>query len=437
MSTLTQSEQTVLFQKLLEQHYKLNSEKGPLQKAKDKAWDHFRTIGLPKYRDEVYRYVPLKNLFANTYSMAQSKTLNAASVAPFILPECAQSVLVFVNGYYQSILSNVTALPKRVTVSTLNDAMGVYGTFLNNQWTKSLKLDADPFTVLNAALHKDGAFIYIPPKTVVETPIQILQLIDIQEHHSLIMPRLHLFVGAQSEASLISSIGSLSGKNHCINQASDIAIEEDAHVHLTQINYNEPEGAWHFDSWQAALKRNSSFTTVLITDGAATVRNDYRISIIGENAHANLNGLSLLKDAREAHTHVLVDHQAPNCQSNQLFKSVLNDFSRASFEGKILVQQAAQKTNAFQLNNNLLLSDRANASSKPNLEIFADDVKASHGATVGQLDPDQLFYMQTRGFSKAAAQNMLVYSFSKEVIDLIKLPSLQYNISQRAKEVSS
>jgi Fe-S cluster assembly protein SufD len=142
----------------------------------------------------------------------------------------------------------------------------------------------------------------------------------------------------------------------------------------------------------------------------------------------------MLNEKRESHIHVLIDHQAPNCRSFQLYKGVVNDFSRSSFEGKILVRQAAQKTDAFQLNNNLLLSDRAHADSKPNLEIFADDVKASHGATVGQLDEEQLFYMQTRGFSKAEAQNMLVYSFSKELLDMIPIESVVNSMNARAKK---
>lgn len=141
----------------------------------------------------------------------------------------------------------------------------------------------------------------------------------------------------------------------------------------------------------------------------------------------------MLADKREAHTHIFMEHQAPHCRSFQLFKSVLNDFSRSSFEGKIMVRQAAQKTEAFQLNNNLLLSDHAHADSKPNLEIFADDVKASHGATVGQLDIDQLFYMKTRGFSDQAAKNLLIFGFCEQVVEMITLPSLREEISARTR----
>jgi Fe-S cluster assembly protein SufD len=152
-----------------------------------------------------------------------------------------------------------------------------------------------------------------------------------------------------------------------------------------------------------------------------TTRHDYRVAMSGENSEALLHGLLTLKDRREAHNNILIDHQAPHCRSNQLFKGVLSDVSRSSFEGKILVRQEAQKTEAFQLNNNLLLSERANADSKPNLEIFADDVKASHGATIGQLNAEHLFYLKTRGLRDIEAKKLLVNGFCREILDLIPI----------------
>ena len=153
-----------------------------------------------------------------------------------------------------------------------------------------------------------------------------------------------------------------------------------------------------------------------MTEGAKTVREDYKIALNGENGEADLNGLWVLKEKNECHVNVMIEHVAPHCRSNQLFKGVLDDFARSSFEGKIWVRKEAQKTDAFQLNNNLLLSDHANADSKPNLEIFADDVKASHGSTMGQVDEEQLFYLKTRGFSKEVAEKFLVRAFCQEVL---------------------
>jgi Fe-S cluster assembly protein SufD len=434
MSLPSTSDQTSIFQMLLEKHYSQLVNNSAMQKYQTKAWDHFLSLGLPTKNNDVFRYVPLKQLFSQSFGLSKPTAVTAAQVAPYTYPECKNSLLVFVNGHYQPVLSNISALPKNVVISPLQDALRTYNALLNNQWSKFLKEETDPFTTLNAALHQDGGFIYLPPKSIVEAPIQILHIIDINDAPLFIMPRLHIFVGSQSEVTFATCTTVLSGSNYCFNQAIEFAVEDDAHVKHLQMAMDTSSEGWHLDSIRATLKRNCTFKTICLTDGGSTVRHDYRVTMTGENSEASLNGLWMLNEKRESHIHVLIDHQAPNCRSFQLYKGVVNDFSRSSFEGKILVRQAAQKTDAFQLNNNLLLSDRAHADSKPNLEIFADDVKASHGATVGQLDEEQLFYMQTRGFSKAEAQNMLVYSFSKELLDMIPIESVVNSMNARAKK---
>lgn len=435
MTTLGQN-QSQNFQELLEQHFRVSAKDGGLlQKPREKAWDHFLALGLPTKRTEVYQYVRLKDLFSQSYILSKPSDLSHADIASYIYPECTDSLIVFVNGHYQPGLSKTQGLPKRLVVANLNDAARTYGAFLNNQWAKTIQEETDPFAILNAALSRDGAFIYLPPKSVVETPMQVLQIVHGSDGsngnngHMLMQPRLQVFVGSQSEVSIISSLatipGSGSSNGFCFNYAADLTIEEDAHVKYTQISCDVPKDAWILDAVRARLKRNSTLKAVNVTTGSATVRNDFHVILTGENAEASLNGIWMLSDKCEAHTNVLMDHQAPNCRSMQLFKGVLDDFSRSSFEGKIHVRQIAQKTEAYQLNNNLLLSDRANADSKPNLEIFADDVKASHGATVGQLDQEQLFYMKCRGFAEKDAKKMLVRSFCKEVLDLLPIQSIQ------------
>lgn len=336
------------------------------------------------------------------------------------------------NGHFQPALSNTSALSARLIIQPLHEAIRTYGTFLNNQWARSIKEEIDPFAVLNAALHQQGVFVYAPPKYQAECPIQILHVADAGDLPMFMNPRAQFFLGAQSSLNVVSSHLNLSGNSYFVNQAADFSFEDGAAAHYTQSTDVLPDSIWHFDAARAFLKRDGLFKTVSVTEGSATVRNDYRVVLGNDNSEALLNGLWMLSQKNEAHTHVLMDHQAPNCRSLQLFKGVLNDLSNSSFEGKILVRQAAQKTQAFQLNNNLLLSDRAHADSKPNLEIFADDVKASHGATVGQLDQEQLFYLATRGFSKHEAKNILVYGFCQEVIEMIPIPSLKKAIAHRA-----
>ena len=425
------------FHSLLESHYQQVASEDSLKKVRAKAWELYNHVGLPTKKAEVFRYIPLRQLFAQTYHAAHPTLINLDTIAPYIYPECRQSVLVFVNGHFAPQLSNTQALPDRIEISSLQDAMGTYSSFLNNHWTKAMKEETDAFACANVALHRDGAFIYVTPKTIVDAPVQVLHVIDTQDKTMLMMPRLHVFVGAHAQLNLFSSSIQISGSGYCVNQVADLHLEEGARLHYSQLNNNLASEAWHLEALRAHLKRDSVLNTVSVTTGSNTIRQDYRVVLAGENSEAFLNGVCMLNDKRESHTNILIEHQAPHCRSNQLFKGVLNDFARSSFEGKIYVHQAAQKTEAFQLNKNLLLSDRAHADSKPNLEIFADDVKATHGATMGQLDSEQLFYMRARGIPDAEAKNLLIYGFCQEVLDKCILPSLHLNLSKQAKSYLS
>lgn len=418
------------FHALLESYFRQMTAVEPLQKVKAKAWSRYMEAGLPTRRSEVFRYVNLRRLFGGSYAMAEPNSQVDQPLSPLSYPESRESVLVFVNGHYRPDMSSFKALPAKAIVLPMQEAFKTYGSFLNNHWSKALKDETDPFVLLNGALHSHAAFVYLPPKTVCEVPLHIVNIIQSSQPALLAMPRVLVFAGAQSQINVVSSLRLDSGKPHFINMAVDFAVEEDAHVRYTQNALGIGEEQWCFDATRATLKRNSTFRTVQFTDGGAGVRHDYRVALTGENAEAVLSGCWMLENKKEAHVHVLMDHQAPYCRSMQLFKGVLNGTSESSFEGKIYVRQAAQKTEAFQLNHNLILSERANAQSKPNLEIFADDVKASHGATVGQLDKEQLFYMKSRGFSDADAKNLLIRGFCKEVFDSITQPSLVQRVSE-------
>lgn len=432
-----QQTQQETFQQILNTFYGAVGEGDPLQKIRAKAWEHFLGLGLPTRATDVYKYIRLKTLYSNAFVPAEVAVVSADVVGSHVLVGCEKSVLVFVNGEYMPALSNVEGLPSSVSVMPLSRAMRTYGTFLNNQWAKSVGEEKDPFAAMNMALARDGLFVYVPPKTPIETPIQVLHLVDAGDKKMLLLPRLQVFVGTQSQVDIYNTQVHLSGSGYFINQIADFAVEESAHVRFTQVAVDLPDDVWLFDAVRAGCKANSTIKTIGVTEGALTVRNDYRMAILGDNAEVELDGVWMLSRDCEAHAHVLVDHQAPNCRSRQLFKGVLRDASRSSFEGKILVRQAAQKTDAFQLNNNLLMSPDAHADSKPNLEIFADDVKASHGATVGQLDEEQLFYMKSRGFSSIEAKNILIYGFCKEVIERIALPSLRERLERRAEKYLS
>jgi len=401
-------------------------------KLREKAWDHFLELGLPNRSTEVYKYIKLRQLFAGNYQLSHSTSLTREQFEEAIYPECKQSCFVFVNGHYSEALSSTDAIPKKVAALPLQEAAKTYGAFLNNHFAKTLKEETDPFAAVNMAIFCDGLFLYIPPACELTVPIQILHVIATEHMPYYIAPRMQVFVGKGAAVDLYQTQKRINGDSYHINMVADFSLEDAAKVRLHQVMMDQ-QSVRQLDAVRARLKRDSHFTCLNVNSGAAGYRNDYRAVLTGENGEAELDGVWMLAEKKESHVNILIDHQAPHCRSRQLFKGILRDFSRSSFEGKILVRQAAQKTDAFQLNNNLLLSERAHADSKPNLEIFADDVKASHGATVGRLDDEQLFYLKSRGFSDAKAKNLLVYGYCKEIIDRIPIESLRATLKNEAE----
>ncbi len=412
----------------LEQLSSFRTQTDSLQILRDKGWSHFEKLGLPGKKQEAFRYLPLRELYQQPLALAQDAAIDKASFAQAIFPESQHSHLVFVNGYLRLDLSDITAIPKQVQILSLNDAMRTHGSFLQNRFSKSISAEQDPLVALNLSMHGNGAFVYIPPKLSIEAPIQCLYVFHSQDQNTLTLtsPRLHLFLGAHSEVKWIST-SHRSGPAQCFNALFDAAIEEGAQLNLcTRIAASDKD--WHFESLRASLKANSRLSSISVSTGGACARQDYRVTLNGEGAEAKLQGLTLLKAKAQSHSHLLVEHVAPHTQSMQRFKTLLYDTTQSSFEGKILVRKEAQKTQAYQLNNNLLLDDRAIANAKPNLEIFADDVKASHGVTVAQLDNDLLFYLKTRGISENTAKNLLTAGFCKEIIQEIPHPLLAQEI---------
>lgn len=407
-----------------------------LTPLRQKSWHAFEARGLPTRKSEAYRTIKLRHLFNQDYCSASFSSLTADQIHSWVLPECRHSVIVCINGHFSPTLSCLEAIPTKVVLSSLEEAVASYGILLQNRWAHYLKEEVDPFALLNGALHPSGLFLYLPPRVAVEAPVQLLHIAVPHEGHSssetlFIAPRLQLFAGAHSQLKLVTTHHTTGKGRYWTNQFEDFLLEEGAHLHYTQCVWEEGAGIWHFDACRAVLKRNSVLKTVCLTEGGDTIRHDYSIALEGEGAEASLIGGWQLNGKREAHVHVSMDHRAPHCRSHQLFKGVLADTSRASFTGKIIVRQAAQKTEAFQLNHNLLLGEQAHVDSTPNLEIFADDVKASHGATIGQLDPDQLFYMKTRGLSSSQARHLLLQGFFEEIIAQASLPSIRDQLRSR------
>lgn len=378
---------------------------------REKAWDHFLELGLPDKTSDAFKYVPLKRLYDLKLSLAPV-SITMETIRPYILPEAHDSYIVFSNGKFVPELSK---LPPKVVVLPMQEALKTYGPFLQGRLSKGIKEETDPFAVLNFALQPGGVFCYLPPKLKLEQPIQII-------FHScgasVYAPaRLNIFCSTESELKTISTVVG-EGVHHI---SMDAALEERAYYSHLQIS----KAAVCLSDFKATLKASSTLKHLALNSTGFLTRNRLHVTLGGENADALLQGLWSLSESHQCHTNVHVEHVAPSCHSLQKYKGVLKMQAQSSFEGKIYVHPEAQKTQAYQLNHNLLLSDAAVANAKPNLEIFADDVKASHGATMSQVDDEQLFYLQSRGLSQESARSLLIQGFIQEILDQIPYASVR------------
>ncbi|MDB2613835.1 Fe-S cluster assembly protein SufD [Chlamydiales bacterium] len=423
MTITEMDEEQQLFFNQIKTRYQTLATKDSLTRLRAKAWERLEALGLPNRKHPSFRPIKLRSLFSHQIETPNHTLVDENLVKKHLFPDMGASI-VFINGCYSKELSNLEALPNSVVIETLEESMKHYSPLLNSIFGKKIAEEVNPFALINTSCQTDGLFMYVPPKVTLERPIQVLHLVTCNDQ-SLVLPRINLFQGALSEVKIEHHTAYISGEKSFVNGMFEVMLEEGAKLHVTETLADAPKSALHFQSFRATQKRDSSLKGIFLTNGAKIARSDFSVSLIGENAEVDLSGLWILRDLLQAHIHITIDHQAPNCRSMQLFKGVLYDQSRSSFDGEIYVRQAAQQTNAYQMNNNLIMSDKARADTKPNLQIFADDVKASHGATVGQLDDDLLFYLKTRGVPKDIAQDLLIEGFCQQVIDLVPYSSLK------------
>ncbi|MCC6128084.1 MAG: Fe-S cluster assembly protein SufD [Chlamydiae bacterium] len=374
-----------------------------------KAHERCALLGAPASKSDGFSYISLSDWYEREYPKRES--FKAMETLP-ILSECKDSYLVFVDGEFDASLSKP---PEGLVALPLGSAMKSYGLFLQNRLQKQLREESDFFALLNSAYHGSGLFLYAAPGMRFLSPIQILHL---SQERVLSFPKIQIAVGKGAELQLIQT----SPKGDAIS-VIDCTLDEGARVSFYDVSLPATD-AWQMHSLRAALKRDSFFKMVSVSSGAKMVRSSFKVELMEENSEAQLCGLSLLSDASESHIHGNVIHKAPFSRSEQQFRAVLREKSRSSFEGKIFVHPEALKTESYQRSQTLLLSPDAKCFARPNLEIFADDVKASHGATVSQLNKEALFYLQSRGLKFEEASSLLVKGFAGEILSRISFPSL-------------
>lgn len=372
---------------------------------------------LPTTRTEAWKYTRLSKLgkidFKNEATTISDLDGKKVIDTPY--------TLVFVNGRFAENLSSNT-FPAGVNIQPLSTLDGI---------TTQEEFEGDIFGALNLAYLNDGLHITIEKKVLVEEPIQVIHILkgDAQLSNFKVQIDAEDF----SKATLVQGFFSEDANNSFVNYTSDIEVGNNAHFTLEKIQ-DENAGNFHIGTDSVIQDKDSTFTINTITLNGSLIRNNLNIAVNGENCTTNLNGGYILKEKQHVDNHTIVDHKVPNCNSNELYKGVMDENSTAVFNGKVFVRQDAQKINAFQSNRNVLLSDNAAVNSKPELEIYADDVKCSHGSTTGQLDDEAIYYLRARGLSRNAAVQMLVSAFIAEVIAEVKNEKVKSYIYKRLNE---
>ena len=374
------------------------------------AIERFSLLGIPTTHDEEYKYTNLKAIAGQTWRPSAA----ASAVMPdvnYAGEEAAR--LVFVDGKFVSAVGEASLAAK--LASRLADVEG--------HLTRYADFESHALTALNTAFFTDGALVEIPERAIVERPIHIVW-VSTGEAAIVCHPRTLILAGRSSQASVIESFVSLADGASWTNAVTEIVAEENArieHFHVQQ----QASSALHTGVIQGLAERSGYISTISLSFGARLARNDVRVKLNGEGAECALDGLYVVSGKQHVDHHTVIDHASPNCNSHQLYKGVLDGESRGVFNGKIFVRRDAQKTDAIQNNKNLLLSPKAEIDTKPQLEIDANDVRCTHGATIGQLDADALFYLQTRGIGAAQARHLLTYAFAADLLERVKVTPLR------------
>ena len=388
-----------------------------------KAAERFEALDFPTTRDEAWKYTSVAPILKTAWRQPlalEPAGLSLATLTPFTYAEARRSQLVFVNGHFAPEFSATIALPAGVTVGSLAQLPAETSKLVSRHLATQADYLDHTFTALNTANLHDGALIHIPRGQAVETPIHLL---FVSTENALSHPRVLIVAEENSIATVIESYVSLHQGASFSNAVTEVVTEAGAVLDHYRVQ-RESERAFHIGTTQVVQERGSRYASYVISLGAAIARHDLNIRLNDERTETEMDGLYVVTGNQHCDHHSTIDHAFPHCASKQLYKGILDDGARAVFNGVVYVREGAVQTDAKQLNKNLLLSPAAHVDTKPQLEIFADDVKCAHGATVGQLEDEQLFYLAARGISTERARALLTYGFAEDVISKIKIASV-------------
>jgi Fe-S cluster assembly protein SufD len=406
-----------------------------LEPVRRAGMERFARTGFPTSRDEEWRFTPVGPIAQGSWRpAARARAITRDELKPFIFGHPEWTNLVFVNGVFDEALSSIGVLAPRLRVGSLADALRSDGAFLAAHLGRHAPLESSPFTALSTAFIREGGLVHVPANTDVTRPVHMVFVTTKEAAGSVSHPRNLIVVERGARASVIESYVTLDpGASYWTNAVTEVVAGANSWLEHTRIQ-RESERAYHTGATHVDQQRDSHYRSFSMAMGGALARHNLHVRLNDENIETLMYGLYLSRGEQVVDNHTAIYHDQPNCRSWEVYKGVLDDRSRAVFNGKVFVKPEAQKTDAKQTNRNLLLSDHARVHTKPQLEIFADDVKCTHGATVGRLDEVALFYARSRGVPAAEAQRLLTYAFAAEVIEEVALEPVRDELERLVRE---
>jgi Fe-S cluster assembly protein SufD len=397
-----------------------------LRDLRERGAARFAAMGFPTVRQEEWRFTNVAPIASTTFRLAEKAPTNAAELTSRVrIPKTAARIVIL-NGHFAPELSSLEALPRGVVAGSLANAIAHNRPEMAH--LGQLAWEHLPLVALNTAFLEDGAFVAIAPHTVVSNPIHII-MINGGAGKTMAHPRTLIAAGANSQARIAQTFLGAAGESHFSNLVTEVSLGENANLDL-YTDQRETDTAFHLAALQVHVQRSATLRSRTVTLGGRLVRNDVVAVLGGEGAHVTLEGMYLVDGDRLVDNHTTIDHATPHCTSHELYKGILDGKARAVFNGRIIVREDAQKTDAKQTNRALLLSDEAMINSNPQLEIFADDVKCTHGAAIGQLDEEAMFYLRARGLTEREARYMLIHAYAGEVLAGIAVEPLRMQLER-------
>jgi Fe-S cluster assembly protein SufD len=402
----------------------------PIRRA---AMDRFAATGFPSARDEEWRFTPVTPIAQTswrTVGVGGTEDIAREQLTPFVFGQADWCTLVFVNGEYAPGLSSAGSMPEGVLATSLADALRNGGDLLQRHLARYARIEENPFTALNTAFLRDGGLIHVPAGVELPRPINLVFVTTADAAGVVMHPRNLIVVERNARASVVESYVTLApGARYWTNPVTEVWTGPNSWVEHTRIQ-RESEAAYHVATTEVEVSRDSHYRSFSMAMGASLARHNLNARLADQYSEALLYGLYVTHGEQLVDTHTVLYHDHPNCRSWEVYKGILEDRSHAVFNGKVFVKPEAQKTDAKQTNRNLVLSDHAKVDTKPQLEIFADDVKCTHGATVGRLDDAALFYARSRGVPQDAAERLLTYAFAAEVIEEVTLEPVREELDR-------